>query len=102
MGGRGSSSGGGSGKLTSVASIASRLIALPGGNKDPVRMARVREGLKAGKDLGTVQLSRLPNGKLFVEQGRHRLFAARELGIPIRVKITKAHASAEVGTVPLF
>lgn len=107
MGGRGSSSGGGGGtggggRLTNVDSIASRLIALPGGNTDKVRMERVKTGLETGKNLGPVQLSRLPNGKLFVEDGRHRLAAARALGIPIRIKITRASAAAETGTVPLF
>lgn len=103
MGGRGSSSGGGgSGKLTSVAGLVSRLIALPGGGKDRVRLERVKAGLLAGKNLGPVQLSRLPNGKLFVGDGRHRLIAAHELGIPVRVKISKGVAGTEVGTVPLI
>lgn len=103
MGGRGSSSGGGgSGKLTSIAGIASKLIALPGGGKDRVRSESVKNALRAGKDLGPVRLSRLPNGKLFVEDGRHRLLAAHELGIPLRVRISKGVAAAEVGTVPLL
>ena len=104
MGGRGSSSGGGGGggKLVSVSSIASRLIALPGGGKDKVRLARVAEGLKAGRDLGVVKLVRLPNGKLFVDNGRHRLLASHELGIPVRVSISRGVASAEHGTVPLI
>jgi len=86
-----------------VGSIASRLIALPRPNGvDQVRLARVKAGLAAGKDLGVVQLSRLPNGKLFVENGRHRLQAAHELGIPVRVAISPGHAAAEHGTVPLF
>jgi hypothetical protein len=109
MGGRGSASGGGgSGRLMGVGRIGSRLIALPnaqtasGQAKDRVRYERVKAGLKAGRDLGAVQLSRLPNGKLYVDQGRHRLLAARELGIKVRVRISRGVAAAEHGTRPLF
>lgn len=102
MGGRGSSSTGGGGRLVSVASIADRLIALPGARADAARYERVKAGLREGKDLGPVLLNRLPNGKLFVEQGRHRLHAARELGIKVRAKIGRAYAETEIGTVPLF
>lgn len=102
MGGRGSSSTGGGGRLVSVASIADRLIALPGARADAARYERVKAGLREGKDLGPVLLYRTKNGKLFVDQGRHRLHAARELGIKIRAKIGRGAEGLEVGTVPLF
>lgn len=102
MGGRGASSSGGRGETVKVSDIAHRLIALPGGGTDVNRMNSVAAGLAAGKDLGPVKLTKLPNGKLFVEDGRHRLLTQFANGGSVRAVISRGLAGAEVGTVPLI
>lgn len=86
----------------SVADLKDRLIALPGGGEDKVRLARVSQGLQDKKISGVVDLYRLANGKLFVNDGRHRLIAAHALGIPVKVRISEAKGGKAHGTVPLI
>lgn len=82
------------------AELAGRLIALPGGGQDEVRMARARHALATGGN-APVKLYMLPDGQLFVDDGRHRLLAALEQGRPVLATIGKASPNTAVGTVPL-
>lgn len=79
------------------------------------RMESIREGVKAGKSITTmgkdtkrpIDLTVLPSGKLFVEDGRHRLrvmaeMAAKGEKVRARVRFSKGVDGVENGTVPMF
>jgi ADP-ribosyltransferase exoenzyme len=76
------------------------LIALPGqveGRADAVRAAR-----DAGAAMEPVDIHVLPNGKLFVNDGRHRLRLAAERGEPVKARFSRAAEGADVGAEPMF
>mgnify|MGYP001593501975 CR=1 FL=1 len=81
----------------------------------PGRMESIREGVKKGSsitDMGRdlkkpIDVTVLPSGKLFVEDGRHRLRVAAEMAAAgkspkLRVRFSKGVAGAEENSVAMF
>jgi hypothetical protein len=56
-----------------------------GGHLDPVRVANARKAMETGQR-DAIKLNVSETGKITVTDGRHRLAAAAELGVPIKVK----------------
>lgn len=81
--------------------IRDRLIALPMEKLDAARMQKIRDAWASGKRLKPVQLAMLPDGRLFVEDGRHRLLVALEQNRPVLVKLSKGRKGVAEGTAPL-
>lgn len=81
------------------ADIRHRLLSLPGG----VQRTRIERVAQAkGQNFAPINLSQLPDGRLIVEEGRHRLIQALESGRPVAAHVGAAskHATAN-GLVPL-
>lgn len=85
----------------SIAELRRRLIALPGGGTDAQRMRGIRDAMNGTGNLPPVELLMLPNGDLFVNDGRHRLLVAIEGNRDVLVRFDRGVAGTEVGTVPL-
>lgn len=81
------------------------LFALPGGGKDRARMARIRADWRAGKRTGPLSLVMGPDGRMFVDDGRHRLLTALGggQGVPhtMLIRLDRAAPGVFTGTVPL-
>lgn len=78
---------------------AERLISMPGG----VQRSRIdRVATAKGQNFGPINLTQLPDGRLIVEEGRHRLLEALESGRSVAARVGRAvkGATAE-GLVPL-
>jgi hypothetical protein len=56
-----------------------------GGHLDPVRVAKARQAMQEGQR-DAIKLNMSETGKITVTDGRHRLAAAAELDLPIKVK----------------
>lgn len=78
---------------------AERLISMPGGVQRS-RMERVATA--KGQNFGPINLTQLSDGRLIVEEGRHRLLEALESGRSVAARVGRAvkGATAE-GLVPL-
>jgi hypothetical protein len=77
---------------------------LPGAGRDTVRMERARARVGKPEEHGQpIDLSMAEDGRLFINDGRHRLRAALEKGglEPIEVRISRAAPSTLDNTVPL-
>jgi ADP-ribosyltransferase exoenzyme len=83
-----------------IAELQPHLVSLEG--VIPGRMESIRAGLAEGKAMPPVDLNVLPNGKLFVNDGRHRLRVAAERGDPVEVRFSRGAEGADFGTKPLF
>lgn len=81
--------------------IRSKLIALPGGGEDAARMQSIEDAWAQGKKLPPVKLLITEDGKLYVNDGRHRLLNALAQKRPVLAQIERAAAGIERGTVPL-
>lgn len=57
----------------------------PGGNEDVVRIAKAKQAIAEGQR-EPIKLNVSPEGKITVTDGRHRLAAAIEADVPIKVK----------------
>jgi GNAT superfamily N-acetyltransferase len=68
----------------------------------PGRMENIRRGLDEGVKLDPVDISITPSGKLFVNDGRHRLRVAAERGDDVEVRFSRGSEGTEAGTDPLF
>ncbi len=81
------------------------LFALPGGGKDPKRMARIASDWRAGKRYDRLSLTMGADGRLIADDGRHRLLTALRggKGIPrvMLVRIERAAPGAFEGLVRL-
>lgn len=79
--------------------VADHLVSMPGG----VQRSRIdRVAMAKGQNFGPVNLTRLPDGRLFVEEGRHRLLHALESGSPVAARVGRAVKGATgKGLVPL-
>jgi GNAT superfamily N-acetyltransferase len=77
-----------------------RLISLPG--VIPGRQENIRRLLKANTKLDPVDISITPSGKMFVNDGRHRLRVAAERGDDVEVRFSRGSEGTEAGTDPLF
>ncbi len=84
-----------------ISQIRDRLIAVPGGGSDPVRMQNMRNMFARGQRLPPAQINMLPDGRLFVDSGRHRVLAAMEDNRRVLIQLSTASAAAAEGTVPL-
>ncbi|HSR79084.1 MAG TPA: phage minor head protein [Xanthobacteraceae bacterium] len=84
-----------------AAEIADRLIALPGGGQDEVRMESIRKAYAKGVKLPPVKLAMTTDGQLYVNDGRHRLLVAIEQGRDVLLTLGKAARGSEVGAVRL-
>lgn len=81
------------------------LFALPGGGEDPKRMARIAADWRAGKRFERLSLTMGADGRLLVDDGRHRLLTAMRggRGIPrvMLLRIERAAPGAFEGLVRL-
>lgn len=87
-------------KTVPLAEIEDRLISIPGEIEG--RTESIRRGLAEGKKLPPVSVSVLPDGQLFVNDGRHRLREYMARGDKkVRVRFERGSAGADAGTEPL-
>lgn len=63
----------------------------PGTADDKVKMERAREAIRTGQK-DPVKMVVNPQGKLEVEDGRHRLRAAIEMGAKVKVQFNRGRA----------
>lgn len=50
------------------------------------RKERIKGAMAAGEDLGPLEIRGAGAGRRYLHDGHHRYVAARELGLPVRVK----------------
>jgi hypothetical protein len=50
------------------------------------RKERIKAKLVAGEDLGALTVKGADTGRRYLDDGHHRYVAAKELGIPVKVK----------------
>lgn len=86
--------------LVTAGELQDRLIALAGAGADKQRLANVASA-QARQRLPPVKLAMLPDGRLFVEDGRHRLINAMRAGGYVVAQIGKTGKTSAQGTVPL-
>jgi hypothetical protein len=79
-----------------------RFIALPGGGADEIRVQSIRDAWDQGKRLQPLKMVMLPDGRLYVDDGRHRTIVAAQQGRDILVRIGRAATGLDIGTVPLI
>lgn len=79
--------------------VSERLISMPGG----MQRSRIdRVATAQGQNFGPINLTQLPDGRLIVEEGRHRLAQALESGRPVAARVGRAVKGATAdGLVPL-
>jgi hypothetical protein len=90
------------GYVVDPAAIKDQLIALPNAGSDPVRLQNIRNAWAEGKELPPIRLGMLPDGRLFVDDGRHRLLVAMEQGRPVLVRLDRSVQEVETNAVPLL
>lgn len=85
-----------------IGDIKDKLISLPGGGEDEVRMQSIRDAWAAGTKLPPVRVAMGDDGSLFVIDGRHRLLVAAEDNRRVLMRVTAAVDGTSEGTVSLF
>jgi hypothetical protein len=82
--------------------VRGRFIALAGAGSDAISVQNIRDAFAKERKLPPVKLLILPDGRLYVDDGRHRLLVAIEQGREVLAKFRRTHAEAGIGTVPLI